>query len=164
MIQLIAWTDGILNGDFRSVGYQVPFVALTGETWPADHTVLLQIMSSVGATAFSTGYVLSPASAMGAGARFGSKNAWATLFDSFRQQIEKTGLMFRAQYYIGTKAEQWLAKAYGPRQDFLDEYYDPTRHELLRAYTGRIFGVHEDMAELDIDWDYAYRLSLSSTN
>ena len=158
MDQLILWTDSMLNMDFFSVGYKVPFLTLSGETWPAHQTTFLQFMSAVGAMAMASGYILAPAPAMHTGRVSGERNVWAVLIEGWRQGIHENGFHFRAQHYIGSKAEQWLATPYGPDTDFIRDKWDPTRFELLRDWTDRITDVHSDIQGLDIDWDYLYSL------
>jgi len=154
--QLITWTDSMLQGDFSTVGYKLPFVALSGETWPTWQTNLLQFMSAIGSMAMATGYILAPAPALVQGRNTGGQNAYAVLIESFREQIRDNGLRFRAQYWAGTKAEKNLATIYGPMTDFMKDRYDPTRYELFRAFTERIEGEYADVKAMNIDWDYMY--------
>ena len=156
LAQLIAWTDSMLNVDFASLGYKIPFQTISGETWPAHQTVFLQFASAVGAMAMATGYILAPAPALVAGRVSGERNAYAVMIEGFRNQIRQDGFMFRAQYYNGTKAERLIATKYGPYTDFLGDHWDPTRYELLREYTERIVDVYADIAGYNIDWDYLY--------
>ena len=107
MSQLITWTDGIINGMFKSVGYVVPFAAITGETWPTDQTVLLQIMSAVGCAAMASGHILLPAPRMIPGREGGQQNVYAAMFRTFQTDVKENGAGFRANYRLGTKAEKW---------------------------------------------------------
>lgn len=156
--QLILWTDAQIQGDFRKIGYKIPFVAISGETWPTDQTTLLQFWSSVGAMAMATGYVLRPAPQMVPGRSGGERNVYAVLIETARQEIREHGFHFRAQTYVGTKAEELLTEPQGPRTDYGQDYYDPTRYELMHAYTDRIKELYTDMAALSIEWDFIYLL------
>lgn len=155
--QLITWVDSLLQGDFHSVGYKIPFQAISGETWPTFQTTLLQYASAMGAMAMATGYILAPAPQLVAGRTQGERNAYAILIESFRNEIRTHGFRFRAQYYNGTKAEKMLATRYGPQTDFMKDRFDPTRFELFRAYTDRMVDVFEDVQDYQIEWDYMYQ-------
>ena len=146
----------MLEGDFSSVGYKIPFQTISGETWPTYQTNLLQFMSAIGSMAMATGHILSPAPALIAGRVSGDRNAYSVLIDGFRNQIRADGFRFRAQYWPGTKAEKNLATIYGPSTDFGADYWDPTRYELLRAYTNRIVEMFSDVQDYNINWDYVY--------
>lgn len=154
--QLITWTDSMLEGDFHSIGYKIPFLELSGETWPTFQTTMLQYASAMGAMAMASGYILSPAPQLVAGRTQGERNAYAVLIENFRLEVRKHGFRFRAQYYNGTKAEKNLATVYGPQTDFMKDRWDPTRYELFRAYTDRMVEVFDDMADYQIAWDYVY--------
>jgi len=156
LVQLISWTDSILDGDFSSMGYKIPFQQISGETWPTYQTTLLQFMSAVGSMAMATGYILAPAPTFQSGRASGTNNPYAVLMERFREQIRLDGFRFRAQYWPGTKAEKNIATIYGPFTDFGMDYWDPTRFELLRAYTNRMVDVFDDVLDYRINWDYVY--------
>lgn len=162
--QLIEWTDAIVNGLYRSVGYKVPFATLAGETWPAHQTSILQIMSAIGSASMASGQILLPAPRMVPGREGGERSVWAVMFDQLREQVLESGLGFRAQYWLGTKAMGFCNEPYGPRTEFYDGYYDPARHELLHDYTDRMKAVFTDVQDMDIDWNYLYDLTLSSSD
>ncbi len=162
--QLITWSDSILGGWFAGVGYKIPFLEISGETWPTFQTTLLQIMSSVGSAALASGYVPLPAPRMVPGRDAGQQNVYAVMFNSFREQIETNGCGFRGQYYLGKRAEQWCNEPYGPRTDFYDGYYDKTRYQLLKDFTDEYMTVFSDMKALGMDWDYLAELTLSTSD
>lgn len=155
--QLLTWTESMLEGDFHSIGYKIPFLELSGETWPTFQTTMLQYASAMGAMAMATGYILAPAPQLVAGRAQGERNAYAVLIESFRLEVRKHGFRFRAQYYNHTPAEKQIATAYGPQTDFMKDRWDPTRYELFRAYTDRMVDVFDDIADYDIAWDYVYQ-------
>ena len=155
---LITWSDARLNGDFRAIGYKIPFVEISGETWPTDQTALLQFWSAVGAMAMATGYILRPAPQMLPGRSGGERNVYEVMIEEARQQIREHGFHFRAQVYIGTKAEELLTEPQGPRTDYSQDYWDPTRYELFHDYTDRIRDLFSDMQDLVLEWDYIYLL------
>lgn len=154
MDQLVLWTDAIINGDFADLGYKIPFVALSGETWPTWQTTYLQIYSTVGAMSVATGYMLLPAPARRPTDVGGVQNAWATVFTRMSERVQKRGLRFRGQYYRGTQAEQFIADPQAPRTDFQVEAYDPSRYELLELYTDRMVAFFSDIRAMNIDTDY----------
>lgn len=163
LAQLITWVDSVIDSDFAAVGYILPFVAVSGETWPTHQTAFLGFMSATGAAAMASGHILKPAPAMSMGQQGGDQNVYAVMFNKFRTDIDKSGFHFRAQYYAGTKAEKWIATPYGPRMDFWpSDLYDPTQYELTRAYTNRMHELFSDVKDMDIDWDYMYALRDSS--
>jgi hypothetical protein len=156
--QMIQWCDSVIDMNFSSVGYIVPFATLSGETWPTHQTNWTAYLSAVSAAAMAGGYILAPAPAMMPSQVRGGQNIYASMINQFFVSIGKHGYHFRAQYYRGTKAEKWLTTPQGPRTDFMSDYLDPTRYELLSAYTDRIVELFGDVGDLDIEWDYLYSL------
>ena len=163
-VQLISWTDAMIDGNFAAVGYKVPYVALAGETWPVTQTVLLSYMSAVGAAAMAGGHILKPAPALQPGREGGNQNVYALMIDRFFEQVNEHGFHFRAQYHEGTKAEKWLGKRYGPRTDFWSDYWDPTKYELMQDFTNRIRKVFVDIQDTEVDWDYLYSMRATSAD
>jgi len=161
--QLIQWSCSYIDGWFASVGYKIPFATISGETWPTFQTTLLQMMAAVGAGALASGYVPLPAPRMVPNREGGEQNVYSVMFHGFMTQIHENGLGFRAQYWLGRDAEQWCNEPYGPRTDFYDGYYDGTRYQLLADFTDTYMGVFQDMGKLDLNWDYLYELTLSTS-
>ncbi len=162
--QIILWSDSLLQGWFAGVGYKIPFVAITGETWPTYQTTMLQMMSAVASGAFASGHIPLPAPRMVPGRDSGSRNVYAMMLDSFRKQIELNGMGFRGQYYLGKPAEQWCNEPYGPRTDFYDGYYDKTRYQRFAEFTDTYMEVFADMKNLNINWDYLSALTESTSD
>jgi len=156
--QLITWTDSIILQSFQTVGYEIPFDELSGETWPTNQTTFLQFLSSCGTAAWISGYVLNPVPTRTSSQASGETNVWAVVFNRIKNDILKNGLRFRAAYYPGTLAEKIIADPYGPRMDYLEDWIDPTRNQLLKDYTDMIMNEYEDIGEMIIDLDYLYRL------
>lgn len=161
---LITWTDGVIEMEFQSRGYKLPWVEISGETWPVAQTTLLGFMSAIGAAAMAGGHILKPAPMMGPGQRGSQGNIYSIAFEQMRKQIETTGYRFRAQYYAGSKAEQWIAEPYGPRGDFMEDYWDPTDYWLLKQYTEELHTVFAEMNAMDIDWDFMFSLRATGAN
>jgi len=161
---IIPWVDSMIEMQFQSVGYKVPFLTLAGEAWPTHQTTWLQFISATGGAAMAGGYILKPAPAMAPGRVGSPKGVYAQMIDELMREITKSGFHFRAQYYDRTKAEKWLATPYGPRTDFWQDLWDPTRYELVRGYTKIISELFDDMQEMDINWDYFYSIRTGSGN
>ena len=162
--QLITWGDALIDGWFGGVGYKIPLATLSGEVWPPHQTLILQMMSAVVSTAIGTGYVPLPAPRMIPGRESGSRNAYAMMVESFKEMIEKNGMGFRGQYWLGKKAMKFCTEPVGPRTDFRDGYYDPTRYQLLATFTDEFKEVYADMAALNLPWDYLYELTLTTSD
>lgn len=157
--QLISWTDAVIDGDFRSVGYKIPFVVVTGETWHVSQTTLLSFISALGAAAMAGGHILNPAPAMmPIRSGGGDQHPYALAIDKTRLKIREDGFRLRANFYLGTKAEKWLSEPRGPWTDFMVDYYDPTRYQMVREYTEMMAGVFTDIGDLSINWDYLWTL------
>jgi hypothetical protein len=161
--QFIAWTDAVIEANFQTVGYKIPFVEMAGETWPTMQTNLLAFMSCLGTAAMVGGFIFMPA-LLGRGSPGAQGNVYADNFTKMLVQVQKNGYHFRADYYNATQAEQWIADAYGPRGDFQEDYWDPTRFWLLQQYTTEVQKVFDEITEMDIDWDYLYNLRTASAN
>lgn len=162
---LVSWSDGVIEGHYRAMGYIIPWAELPNETWPASQTTLLQFVSAMATAAMAGGHILKPAPMMGQGDRGAQGNVFTIAVDEMLKQIGQHGYGFRAQYRCGTKAEQIVALPYGPRSDFTEEYYDPTRHAwLLRKYTTELRSAFADITGMNIDWDYLYELRQESAD
>lgn len=156
---LISWTDSVIEATFASVGYDVPFSAISGQSWPTGQTNFLSFMSAIGVAAMAGGYVLAPYPTRGM-SRGTEETGYARLFEKMRQDVQTTGLGFMASYRIGTRAEKWICEPYGPRLDFLEDLADPTRYSLLKGYTDMILDVYDETPTAD--WDYTYFVRLAS--
>jgi len=157
--QLISWVDSVIDSFFRSVGYKVPFVAMSGETWPTSQTVVLSYMSSIGAAAMAGGHILNPAPAMvPIRSGGGDQHPYTIAIDKSLQHVLDHGYHFRAQFYLGTKAEKWISEPQGPWTDFMVDRVDPTRYQMVRGYTDMIADVFDEYEAMDIDWDYMWSL------
>lgn len=157
--QLIPWVDSVIDGYFRSVGYKIPFAVITGETWHVSQTTLLSYMSAIGAAAMAGGHVLNPAPAMmPIRSGGGDQHPYAIAIDKSLAKILETGYHLRGDFYLGTDAEQWLSEPLGPWSDFMIDYYDPARYQLVRGYTNMMRDVFIEMKGFNIKWDYLWRL------
>lgn len=161
---IILWTDSVIEATFRGIGYKIPFAVMVGESWPSSQTTFLGYLSAVGTAAQVSGYILTPVPSRGVGRGTGDESVFGRMFDRIKNDILNTGLGFRADYYLGTPAEKWLSEPYGPRIDFTENYEDPTRYELLKDYTDRILKEYDEVAAMNIDWDYLYALRASTAD
>lgn len=157
--QAITWAASWLEMTYADVGYVIPFQDLTGETWPAHQTMYLSMVNAIGAAGFIGGHMLRPAPSIGPGKGQQFSNLYQELFDRELTAVkESKGKMFRAAYYVGTDAEQRLATPMGPRLDYTEGYYDPTRFAGIWGLTEIFDEFRVDIEELDLDWDYMYSL------
>lgn len=160
--QLISWVDGMIEMAFHGTGYKIPWIEVSGETWPTAQTALLTYMSAIGAAAMAGGHILKPAPMMGPGREGSTGNVYSIAVEKMLAQVREDGFRFRAQYYEGSKAEKWIAPVYGPRSDFLEDYWDPTRYWLSRRYTQEIADVFSEMVAMDLNWDYLFQMRSSN--
>lgn len=116
----------------------------------------------VGTAAMISGYILTPIP--GRGNRPTAMNAYGEMFDKMKSDVIDKGLGFRAQYYLGSKAERWLTEPYGPRMDFLEDYIDPTRYLFLKDYTNMILDEYDVVGNWSLNWDYLYDLRAATAN
>lgn len=153
--QAIAWAAAQLEMTYAQVGYVIPFVDFLGEAWPAHQTTYLDIVNGLGAAGFVGGHMLRPAPAIGPGKGQQFGNLYQELFDKELQAIIKgKGKRFRANYYAGTPAEQMLCDPEGPRLDFMDQVHDPARYVGIWGLVDLFGEFREDIADLDLDWDF----------
>jgi hypothetical protein len=165
METLIIWTDAVIDAAFRTVGYVIPFAAISGESWAASQTNLIAYLSAIGAAAMCGGWILRPAPSLGPiTGNAASGNVFAEMFERMKSDVYKGGLGIRASYQLQSKAEKWCAEPYGPRMDFLEDYFDPTRNQMLIEYTNMIMDAHEEITDLDLDFDYLFSLRATTAD
>jgi len=156
---IIDWVSAQVDMQYGQAGYKVPFVVLTGESWPTPQTNFLTMLAVFAATAHISGHVLKPAPAVAPGREGGSGNIFQDLFNRELRKIwdgRKTHLRWRADFYAGTPAEKALTEPSGPGLDFMEEQFDPTRHENMWNITERIRKVQLEVAALGLEWDYMF--------
>lgn len=145
---------------FASVGYKIPFVVLTGETWPSHQTDFLSLVEAMG-TAGMLADSLSPAPAM-MGESGPDSNKYTATFNEWLRTIDKSGAGLRADYHIGTRAEQWLVTPRAPTTEYTagypNNYEDPAKGGLLLENLSYLEKQYSDMTARNLDWDYVYRL------
>lgn len=161
--QIISWICSQIDLQFSMAGYVVPFVAISGETWPTSQTTYLQLISTLGAAAMAGGHSLRPAPALAPGRQGGSGNVFQDLYDKELLKIydSRTGLSmarFRASYYPATPAEKSIGTPYGPTTDWMEGYYDPSRYLGNYEIADRCFDLQMQMSAMNIQWDYIYDL------
>lgn len=157
---IITLVGSQVDMQFGSVGYKIPFVVMTGETWPTSQTNYLTLLTCLGTAAYVGGHNLKPAPAVAPGKEGAAGNVFQ---DAFNREMRKiwdghntTSLKWRADYYIGTKAEYTVSLPSGPVTDFMEQYFDAGRYLSLFDVTEQLRAVQEEIKDLDIDWDYMY--------
>lgn len=134
---------------YASVGYSIPFAAISGETWGSFQTSFLGYFNAIGVAAlFAT-----PANAPRVAdmrARGGSGNRyldeWEALIGSVRaigrREEGEALVLLRASTRVGSAAEYLLSTPYPPLSDYLEGYRDPTLSDGLRDFTNRYREYH----------------------
>jgi hypothetical protein len=138
---------------YSSVGYTVPFEAVTGTDWPTAQTNFLKYFNAVGAAAFLGGNVPSKP-VTGPGRTRPGQSLYRDEWTSLVGDVAKVGqkgvdssslVLLRAQTRSGTGAEWNLSIGRGMTTNFLEGYYDPSRYDMLHKYTLRMKAFYEDM-------------------
>lgn len=159
--QMASWISAQIDMQFRAAGYKVPFVVMTGETWLDSQTNYLALLTCLGTASFVSGHVLKPAPAVAPGREGAASNIFQRLFDQQLALIYNPGLRtslvgFRADFYAGTAAEYAMTQPSGPTSDFMEGMFDPTRYGTLAALTDLQQRVDNEIATLELEWDYLY--------
>jgi len=145
---------------FASVGYKIPFVELSGETWPTHQTNFLALVEAMGAAGVVAD-AREPAPAM-SGEAGPDTNKYTTSFNSWLKTIEKSGAGLRADYYSGTKAEKWMLTPRAPTTEYTANYpanyADPAKFGLLLDNLRHLQDQYDDISDRHLDWDYVYQL------
>ena len=158
---VILWVSSQVDMQFGAAGYKVPFVEISGETWPTSQTQYLALITSLGSAAYVGGHILKPAPAVNAGSPGGAGNVFQDLFDKqlkriFDEDSERTRLRFRADFYAGTPAENALTQPSGPTTDFMEGYYDLSSHQTLWDFTQTMREIQETLRDYQIPWNYMW--------
>lgn len=141
---MISQAASRIDQAYASVGYVVPFSAISGETWPSYQDGFLSYFNAIGVAAMFASPASSPQIAdMRASRRDRSQygSEWDDLLEGIkaigrREEGSATSLI-RAQTRIGSSAEWMLATPYPPLSDFLEGYRDPESTDLMREFTDR---------------------------
>lgn len=148
---------------FASAGYKVPFVELSGETWPAFQTGYLNLLVVLGVSAKMFMHLINAyPGAVRSGGRLGNvfdEQYGVELRKIWDWQNGQTQSRLRAQYYIGTPAESILKQQYGMMSDYHLERFDPTRTLSFQDMTDLSYGISLAFKKLEVPWDYMYELA-----
>jgi hypothetical protein len=149
--QYSAWVDS----RFAARGYVLPWEVVSGETWPEYQSTLLRLIVAIGVAGAISGPVLKPAPAQGR-TQGKADNVYTEEYHAFLREIDINGLGFRANYRIGTPAEEFVNSPSGPLTDHLLGLLDPTRWQTVGEYTDMIQGVRQDygISRGSIPWDH----------
>lgn len=140
--KFIGWVSSEIDMKFASVGYVVPYQAISGEDWPIAQTHMLELMCSFGVAGMIVGPVVKPAPAMGKSSGK-SDNAFTATYKSFLESIPISGAGFRMDYHPGSHAEQLCRYPHGPTTDHLEGYIDTTRFQTTWEYTAVVDAVRD---------------------
>jgi len=151
----IGWKASEINMRFASVGYIVPLQAISGEDWPNDQTNVLALMNAMAVAGMIVGPVIKPAPAMGRDGGI-KDNGFIAAYKDFLALIKQNGSGFRANYHVGSQAEQFCRYPAGPTTDYLEGYLDPTRFQTTGEYTSMIQAIRSDYSISigNLAWDH----------
>lgn len=144
---------------FRAAGYIIPFVELSGETWPDDQTEYLRLLCVMGSSGIIAGPAVSNPGVRGGRINNVFKQEYLEGLDEIFSRETRIAIPWRAQYYSMTPAEKAVGTPHRPMTDFLEEQFDPGAHYSLRALTDKVRSIHLIFQGLDLDWDYAYDMN-----
>lgn len=157
--QVVKWISSQVDMAYGAAGYKIPFVVMTGESWPASQTNYLTLVTCLGTAAYLGGHFLKPAPAVAPGREGGTGNLFQDLFDRELRKVwdgRYTHLRWRADYYAGTPAEEAVREPGGPVTDFMEGKFDPTRYEGFWDVTETMRQVQMEIKDLELEWDYLY--------
>lgn len=152
--------SGMVQMEFANVGYKIPFEVAPGEEWPTHQTNFLALLEALGVAGdLANSIKPAPGRATSSGPAF---NMYQTMFYDWQKIIRESGAGLRANYWTGSKAEQWLMIPRGPTTEFTanypDNYADPARFGLLLENLSALEDQFDDMAKRKLNWDYVYEL------
>ena len=142
------WIDHIasqIDMAYASVGYDIPFAAITGEDWPTHQTTFLKYFNSVGVASMTSGAASSPPVVNFIQGRRVERSfyevEWSRLIEGVKalgQKVVENLVLLRASTRAGSSADHMLTDSMPPLSDFLQGYTDPTLFDTLRDFTNRM--------------------------
>lgn len=147
---------------FASAGYKVPFIEISGETWPAHQTIYLRFLAAMGSHALIIGHAQNPTRALKPGELASPfqelyNNEMARIFTPGRFPGEgQSFIRLRAQAYAGTPAEWSLAIPKGPTTDFMENRHDPLSKLSVWDTAICMTNIQRTFESMDLDWNYVY--------
>lgn len=131
-----------------SVGYKLPLVEWSSETWPTFQTTLLRLLACLGASAHLIN-ALKPAPATGSGKPQDQGNIYLTQYDEKLKALrEGAGLQIRADCYVNTPAFRKLYALRAPMTDWGEEIIDATDFAQWSEATLLLQRTYDDMSRL----------------
>lgn len=151
---------------YASVGYSVPFTAMTGEDWPTHQTTFLKYFNAIGVASMTGGDASSPPVINFVQGRRIERSfyeiEWMRLYEGVqgigRKAVDNLVLL-RAATRAGSSADHMLTDAMPPLSDWLQGYTDPTKFDTLRDFTNRMqrwFSAEIYEQGLDPSWENRY--------
>ncbi len=146
----LTWVSNQIDMQFQQAGYIVPFVELSGETFPAHQTQYLSLLCALGSAAYAGGWVLKPAPAVARGRDGSTGNVFQDLYEKELTKIwdnsfNRTTIRFRVMAYSGTPAEQSISEPTAPSLDYIEGVMNPEDLVRLEAYTDLRYGVERSV-------------------
>ena len=148
--QYLVWVSAAIDIKLAEAGYVVPLQAVTNETWPTHQTLYLTLLATLGATSLIQP-ALTPAPTMEPG------QTLKPLKGYYETELEKIATSrFRADYYLGTKAETMLVEPATPISNWLEGDIDKTEYMNLTQFTELMDDVNYSIQSQLFKWDYMY--------
>lgn len=158
--QFISWVSDQIDLQFQQAGYVVPFVELSGESWPSHQTQYLQLLATLGASAMTGGWSLKPAPAVARGRDGSSGNIFQELYEKelakiWNPELNMTSIRFRTRAYSGTPAEKSITEPRAPSLDYIEGEMNPEDFLTLEPYTDLRYSIEQTVLDNSIYWpDY----------
>lgn len=138
--QYLLWTANQIDMQFARAGYVIPFLELSGETWPEHQTYYLSLVNSIGAAAFIGGHIHKPAPALSTSKGSSSGNIYQNMFNKELEKVwdeftKTSNIRFRCQAYSSTPAEKSITEPYGPSLDYTSGKMNPEDFMMFENYT-----------------------------
>jgi len=146
--------------EFAAVGYKIPFQELSGESWPDFQTNFLALLEATGVASQIT-YSKLPSPGMSASPRAsGLSNVYREMYEDWRKRIRESGCGLRAAYYPMSRAEKWIGDPRAPQTDYSmsSDTRDPAKFGLLLENLRVLEEQFEDIADMNLDWDFAFTI------
>lgn len=164
--QFLNWVSSQVEMQFSMAGYRIPLAIISGETWPTHQTTYLQLLATLGGAAMAGGHTTKPAPALAPSRGNSTGNIFQDMFNAELAKIHTLTprgpgvslIKFRANYYIGTLAENNVVEPKGPTTDFMEGKWDPYRQLSNWNIADKILDIQQSMTELNIPWDYLFTL------
>lgn len=152
--QYITWVAAEMNVALATFGLVIPLAKHPDDAaWDSTQTDFLDFLNALGAAEHAHS-ALKP---LGTPGRTGTQDSdYKSKYATILGRVRGGRLELRANYRAGTRAERQLAVPQGPRNEFRQGAYDPTKYESLLDYTKRMQSVRAYMEDFALYWNFMY--------